>query len=41
MMAAGLAADRGEQKTVMIVATHLMAHRTTISVGVKKGSLDA
>lgn len=34
---AGLAAERGEKKTVMIDATYLRAHRTASSLGVKKG----
>jgi transposase len=33
----GLAAEHGEQKTVMIDATYLKAHRTATSMGVKKG----
>ena len=36
-MMAGLAAEHGEQKTVMIDATYLKAHRTATSMGVKKG----
>ena len=40
-MVAGLAADHGEKKTVMIDATYLKAHRTATSLGVKKGGLDA
>ncbi len=32
---AGLAAEHGEQKTVMIDATYLKAHRTATSMGVK------
>ena len=39
-MMAGLAADHGEQKTVMIDATCLKAHRTASSLGVKKGGAD-
>lgn len=35
-MMAGLAADHGEQKTVMIDATYLKAHRTATSMGVKR-----
>ncbi|HBB85270.1 MAG TPA: IS5 family transposase [Sulfitobacter sp.] len=35
-MMAGLAAEHGEQKTVMIDATYLKAHRTATSMGVKK-----
>ncbi len=40
-MMAGLAADHGETKTVMIDATYLKAHRTATSLGVKKGGVDA
>ena len=36
-MMAGLAAKHGEQKTVMIDATYLKAHRTATSLRVKKG----
>lgn len=36
-MMAGLAAEHGEKKTVMIDATYLKAHRTASSLGVKKG----
>ena len=36
-MMAGLAAEHGEKKTVMIDATYLKAHRTATSLGVKKG----
>ncbi len=36
-MMAGLAAEHGEQKTVMIDATYLKAHRTATGMGVKKG----
>ena len=36
-MMAGLAAEHGEEKTVMIDATYLKAHRTVTSTGVKKG----
>lgn len=39
-MMAGLAAEHGEQKTVMIDATYLKAHRTTTSMVVKKGGVD-
>jgi transposase len=39
-MMAGLAAEHGEQKTVMIDATYLKAHRTATSMGVKKGGVD-
>ena len=35
-MMAGLAAGHGEEKTVMIDATYLKAHRTATSMGVKK-----
>ena len=34
---AGLAAEHGEQMTVMMDATYLKAHRTATSMGVKKG----
>lgn len=40
-MMAGLAAEHGEKKTVMIDATYLKAHRTATSMGVKKGGVDA
>ena len=40
-MMVGLAADHGEEKTVMIDATYLKAHRTASSLGVKKGGADA
>ena len=33
----GLAEEHGEEKTVMIDATYLKAHRTATSMGVKKG----
>ena len=36
-MMAGLAADHGEKKTVMIDATYLKAHRTASSSAVKRG----
>ncbi|WP_226689719.1 IS5 family transposase [Ruegeria arenilitoris] len=36
-MMAGLATKHGEEKTVMIDATYLKAHRTATSLGVKKG----
>lgn len=36
----GLVAGHGERKTVMIDATHLKAHRTATSTGVKKGGGD-
>ena len=39
-MMMGLAADHGEEKTVMIDATYLKAHRTATSMGVKKGGAD-
>ena len=38
---ARLAAEHGEEKTVMIDATYLKAHRTATSMGVKKGGVDA
>ena len=38
---AGLAAEHGEKKTVMIDATYLKAHRTATSLGVKKGGVGA
>ena len=37
-MMMGLAAKHGEEKTVMIDATYLKAHRTATSMGVKKGA---
>ncbi len=40
-MMIGLAADHGEEKTVMIDATYLKAHRTATSLAVKKGGVDA
>jgi hypothetical protein len=40
-MMAGLAAQHGEEQTVMIEATYLKAHRTASSLGVKKGGVDA
>ena len=40
-MMAGLAAEHGEEKTVMIDATYLKAHRTATSMVVKKGGVDA
>jgi hypothetical protein len=40
-MMAGLAAEHGEQKTVMIDATYLKAHRTATSMAAKKGGVDA
>ena len=36
-MMAGLAAEHGEEKTVMIDATYLKAHRTATSMAAKKG----
>jgi transposase len=36
-MMMGLAAEHGEEKTVMIDATYLIAHRTASSLGIKKG----
>ena len=36
-MIVGLAANGGEEKTVMVDATYLKAHRTASSLGVKKG----
>ena len=40
-MLVGLAANHGEEKTVMIDATYLKAHRTASSPAVKKGSAHA
>ena len=40
-MMMGLAADHGEENTVMIDATYLKAHRTASSLEVKKAGLDA
>ncbi len=40
-MMAGLAAEHGEQKTVMIDATHLKAHRTATSMAAKREGGDA
>lgn len=40
-MMTGLAAEHGEEKTVMIDATYLKAHRTATSTGVKKGGVSA
>ena len=37
-MMAGLAAEHGEKKTLMIDATYLKAHRTASSLGAKKGA---
>lgn len=39
-MVAGLAAGHGEERTVMIDAMYLKAHRTSTSMGVKKGDVD-
>lgn len=36
---AGLPAEHSEEKTVMIDATHLKAHRTATSMGLKKGGV--
>jgi len=38
-MMMGLAAVHGEEKTVMIDATYLQAHRTASSFAVKKGDV--
>lgn len=40
-MMVGLAADHGEEKTVMIDATDLKAHRTATNLAAKKGGVDA
>ena len=40
-MMAGLAAEHGETKTVMIDATYLKAHSTASSLGAKKGGVAA
>ncbi len=40
-MMAGLAAEHGEEKTVIIGATYLKAHRNASNLGVKKGDVDA
>ena len=40
-MMVGLAAAHSEEKTVMIDATYLKAHRTASSLGVKKGGVAA
>ncbi|EIE51115.1 IS5 family transposase OrfA [Citreicella sp. 357] len=40
-MMAGLAAEHGEKKIVMIDATYLKAHRTASSPSVKKGGVVA
>ena len=37
-MMVGLAAEHGEEKTVMIDATYLKAHRTATSMAAKKGT---
>ncbi|SIT13379.1 transposase, IS5 family [Paracoccus saliphilus] len=37
----GLTAETSEEKTVMIDATYLKAHRTATSLGVKKGGVGA
>ena len=39
-MLVGLAADHGEEQTVMIDATYLKAHRTASSLRAKKGGLE-
>ena len=38
-MMMGLAAEYGEEKTVVIEATYLKAHGTATSMGVKKGGV--
>lgn len=40
-MMAGLAAGHGEEKTVMIDATYLKAHRAATSMAAKEGGLVA
>ena len=40
-MMTGLAAELGEEKTVMIDATYLKSHWTATSIGVKKGGVEA
>lgn len=40
-MMAGLAAEHGKKKTIMIDAPYLKAHRTATSLGVKEGGVDA
>ena len=40
-MMVGLAAEHGEEKTVMIDATYLKAHRTASSLAMKKGGVVA
>ena len=37
----GLAAEHGEEETVVMDATYLKAHCTATSMGVKKGGVDA
>ncbi len=37
-MMVGLAAEHGEEKTVMIDATYLQAHRTATSMSAKQGA---
>ena len=39
-MIAGLTAEHGEEKSVMIDATYLKAYRTATSLDVKKGDVD-
>ncbi len=39
-MMADLAAEHSEEKTVMIDATYMKAHRTATSLGVKKGDVN-
>jgi len=40
-MMVGLAAEHGEEKTVMIDATYLKAHHTATSMAAKKGGVAA
>jgi hypothetical protein len=40
-MMSGLAAEHGEEKTVMIDATYFKAHRTATSMVAEKGDLVA
>ena len=40
-MMVGLAAERGEEKPVVIGATYLKAHRTATSLTVKRGGVHA
>ncbi|PTW42385.1 hypothetical protein C8N38_1221 [Rhodovulum kholense] len=40
-MMGGLAAEHGEEKTVMLDATDLKAHRTATSTAAQKGSVVA